>query len=40
MEMDRKVDDGNLATGRARASVAACKPQTLNDPVPFFAMPL
>lgn len=40
MEVDRKVDDGNLATGRARASVAACTPQSLNDPVPYFAMSL
>jgi prepilin-type N-terminal cleavage/methylation domain-containing protein len=39
-EIDRKIDDGNLATGNARASVAACTPKGANDPVPFFAVPL
>jgi hypothetical protein len=39
-QIDRSIDDGNLATGNARASVAACTPQGANDPVPFFAMPL
>ncbi len=40
LEMDRKLDDGNLATGKVRASVALCTPATLNDPVPFFAVGL
>ena len=40
LEMDRKLDDGNLATGRARASVAICQPEVSNDPVPFFALVL
>jgi prepilin-type N-terminal cleavage/methylation domain-containing protein len=40
LEMDRKLDDGNLATGKVRASVALCTPSTLNDPVPFFALSL
>jgi prepilin-type N-terminal cleavage/methylation domain-containing protein len=39
-EIDRKLDDDNLATGRATASVAACTPKVLNDPVPFFALAL
>ena len=39
-QIDRSIDDGNLATGNARASVAACTPQGANDPVPFYAMPL
>lgn len=40
LELDGKLDDGNLATGNARASVAACTPSTVNDPVPFFAVGL
>lgn len=40
MEIDRKIDDGNLATGNSRASVASCAPGGANDPVPFFAVPL
>ena len=40
LEMDRKLGDGNLATGKVRASVALCTPATLNDPVPFFAVGL
>ena len=39
-EIDRKIDDDNIATGRARASVAACTPEGANDPVPFFAISL
>jgi prepilin-type N-terminal cleavage/methylation domain-containing protein len=39
-QIDRTIDDGNLATGNARASVAACTPNGANDPVPFYAMPL
>jgi prepilin-type N-terminal cleavage/methylation domain-containing protein len=39
-QIDRTTDDGNLATGNARASVAACTPQGANDPVPFFAIQL
>lgn len=38
VEIDGKLDDGNLATGNVRASVATCTPSTLNDPVPFFAI--
>jgi prepilin-type N-terminal cleavage/methylation domain-containing protein len=39
-QIDRNIDDANLATGNARASVASCTPQGANDPVPFFAMAL
>jgi prepilin-type N-terminal cleavage/methylation domain-containing protein len=39
-EIDRKIDDGNLAMGNARASLAACTPKSATDPVPFFAIPL
>jgi len=39
-EIDRKLDDDNLATGRSTASVATCTPKVLNDPVPFFAIGL
>ena len=35
-EIDRKIDDDNLATGNVRASVASCGP----NPVPFLAMGL
>lgn len=40
MEMDTKMDDGSLATGNGRASVANCTPGVANDPVPFYAVPL
>ncbi len=40
LEIDSKVDDGNLATGRTMASVANCVPAGLNDPVPSFAIGL
>ncbi len=40
MEMDAKMDDGSLATGNGRASVAGCTPGGANDPVPFYAVPL
>lgn len=40
VEIDGKLDDGNLATGKVRASVAACTPKGANDPVPFFAISL
>jgi prepilin-type N-terminal cleavage/methylation domain-containing protein len=40
VEIDSKIDDGNLATGKVRASVATCTPKGLNDPVPFLAIPL
>jgi prepilin-type N-terminal cleavage/methylation domain-containing protein len=37
LEIDARLDDGNLATGNIRASVALCVPSGLNDPVPFLA---
>jgi prepilin-type N-terminal cleavage/methylation domain-containing protein len=40
MEMDTKMDDGNLATGNGRANVATCISGGTNDPVPFYAVPL
>ena len=40
MEMDTKLDDGNLTTGNGRASVATCISGGANDPVPFYAVPL
>jgi prepilin-type N-terminal cleavage/methylation domain-containing protein len=40
MEMDTKMDDGNLATGNGRASVATCISGGTNDPVQFYAVPL
>ncbi len=40
-EIDRKIDDANLATGNVRASLAACTPRnTSSDPVPFLAFQL
>jgi prepilin-type N-terminal cleavage/methylation domain-containing protein len=33
--IDRKLDDGNFATGRVQASVTDCVPNTTNDPVPI-----
>ena len=40
-DIDRKLDDGNFATGNIQASVATCDPVVpTNDPVPFLAMPL
>ena len=40
LEVDSKMDDGNLATGKVQASVAACVPNGANDPVPLFAIGL
>ena len=41
MQIDRKMDDGNLATGNVRASIAACTPQDpATDPVPSLALGL
>lgn len=40
LEIDLKLDDGNLATGRARASVATCTAGTGGTIVPSFAVPL
>lgn len=40
LEMDTKMDDGNLATGNGRANVANCISGSTNDPVPFYAVPL
>jgi prepilin-type N-terminal cleavage/methylation domain-containing protein len=40
LEVDRKIDDGNLSTGKSAASVATCTPGGTNDPVPFFAVAL
>lgn len=39
-EVDSKLDDGNIATGNGRASVANCTPSGVNDPVPLYAVPL
>ena len=39
-EIDRKIDDSNIATGRARASVASCLPDAASSPVPFYAVGL
>lgn len=36
--MESRIDDGDFATGRARASVANCTPNQVNDPVPFYAV--
>jgi len=39
--MDSKIDDNNISsasTGKARASVASCTPNGVNDPVPFYAV--
>lgn len=40
LEIDSKVDDGNLAGGRTQGSVATCTPNGANDPVPSFAIGL
>ena len=40
IEMDSQLDDGNLATGKIRGSVAACSPGVLNDPVPSIGLEL
>lgn len=42
LEIDLKMDDGDISTGYARASVASCTSDDthLNDPVPSFAVPL
>lgn len=41
-DIDRRLDDDNIATGNIRASVATCRsvndPAPLNDPVPFVAI--
>ena len=39
-EIDVKLDDGNINTGNARASVANCVDGGVNDPVPFCAVGL
>lgn len=40
MELETKMDDGNLATGNGRANVTNCTSGSANDPVPFYAVPL
>jgi hypothetical protein len=37
-ELDTKSDDGNLASGNTRGSVATCTEGGSNDPVPTMAM--
>ena len=37
-ELDARTDDGNFATGNARASVASCIVGGVNDPVPVVAV--
>ena len=37
LAVDTALDDGNLATGKIRASVASCTPKGSNDPVPALA---
>ena len=39
-ELDAKIDDGNLARGRLRASVDSCAAGGANDPVPVVAWAL
>jgi type II secretory pathway pseudopilin PulG len=39
-ELDVKSDDGNFASGKARASVASCTEGATNDPVPAMALAL
>lgn len=40
VEIDLKLDDGDLATGRVRASVASCTAGSGNAAVPTLAIPL
>lgn len=40
MDIDRKLDDGNLGTGNVRGSVTTCTPDGAGDPVPFLAIGL
>lgn len=37
LAVDTALDDGNLAAGKIRASVASCTPKGANDPVPALA---
>lgn len=38
LELDRTIDDGNLASGKVVASVTTCTPGGANDPVPILAI--
>jgi hypothetical protein len=40
MEIDAKMDDGVLNSGRVQGSATTCTPGGLNDPVQFFAIGL
>lgn len=40
MELDLKMDDGNIGTGNAQGSSATCTVGGANDPLPFFGIAL